>query len=48
MGPTQMHEALKRKQPGKYSLPNESEIRAAICSLLTNQKKNEVDDEGGG
>lgn len=48
IGTAQMHETLKRKNPGKYRLPIESKIRTAISSLFTAQKKNGVDDEGGG
>lgn len=43
-GPAQMHEALKLKHSGKYSLPRESSIRTTISILLTAQKNNEGDE----
>jgi hypothetical protein len=50
LGPAQMHEALKRKYPGRYSMPSESEIRSAIGGLVAAQKskKNEGDDDDEG
>lgn len=39
MGPAQMLEELKRKHPGKYSVPSESEIRTEISVLFGKQEK---------
>jgi len=38
-GPSAMLEELRRRYPGRYSLPSESEITSAISSLLQKQKR---------
>ena len=45
MGPAQMPEVLKKKHPGKYSLPSESEICTEI-SVPFNKQKNNLDNNG--
>ncbi len=45
LGPAQMLEELKRRHPGKYTVPSESEIRNQITVLFTRQKQG--DGEGG-
>jgi hypothetical protein len=42
-GPSQMHEELRHKHRGKYSIPSESEIRTAISTLFQRQKTSGVD-----
>ena len=44
-GPTQMHEILLLRNPHKYSIPNESEMRTLIGSLMKAKKKQEEEKE---